>query len=182
MDDNRIIELFLERNESAIEELQKKYAPMCFSISRNILHDESDVEECVNDTYLALWNSIPPERPSSLSAYLSRVIRNLSLKRLEYNSAKKRSSYDLVSLSELDEILPDRVDELSDGELGRLINDFLRTEKADSRNVFLRKYWFFDSIESIAKRYSFSEAKVKSMLFATRKRLKNYLMTKEVYL
>ncbi len=181
MDDNLIIELFFKRNENALSEIEKKYAPLCFKISNNILGNTHDAEEIVNDTYLALWNAIPPERPKNLVAFVASIARNLSLKRHEHRSAQKRSSVELVSLSELDEIIPDPSwNDCNEQGLGETISDFLRTEKLDSRNVFLRKYWYFDSIESIAERYSFSEAKVKSMLFHTRKRLKHYLKTQEV--
>ncbi len=181
MDDNRIIELFFKRDENALSEIEKKYAPLCFKISNNILGNTHDAEEIVNDTYLALWNAIPPERPNNLVAFVARIARNLSLKRHEHRSAQKRSAVELVSLSELDEIIPDQsFDSCNEERLGELISDFLRTEKPDARNVFLRKYWYFDSIESIAERYSFSKAKVKSMLFHTRKRLKHYLKNREV--
>lgn len=178
MEDTKIIELFFSRSEEAITETASKYGKLCFSISGNILGNNEDSEECVNDTYLALWNCIPPQRPSNLMAFISKIVRNLSLKKLDYNLAKKRDSSITHSLSELEEILPDKAisNKFSDEEIGRILSNFLKNEKADSRNVFIRKYWYFDSVEDISKRYKFSESKVKSMLFHTRNRLKKYLI------
>lgn len=184
MDDAKIIDLFFARSEDAISETAVKYGKLCYSISGNILENSEDTEECVNDTYMALWNCIPPQRPSDLMAFISKIIRNLSLKKLEYNSAKKRDSNITHSLSELEEILPDKAisDKFDDEEIGRILSEFLKKEKADVRNVFIRKYWYFDSVSDIAKRYKFSESKVKSMLFHTRNRLKKYLIKEGVHL
>ena len=182
MEDAKIIELFFSRSEEAITETASKYGKLCFSISGNILGNNEDSEECVNDTYLALWNCIPPQKPSNLMAFISKIVRNLSLKKLYYNLAKKRDSSVTHSLSELEEILPDKAisNKFSDDEIGRILSNFLKNEKADSRNVFIRKYWYFDSVEDISKRYKFSESKVKSMLFHTRNRLKKYLIKEGV--
>ncbi len=183
MDDSRIIELYFQRDQNAIRETQSKYEKLCFHISKNIVGNEADAEECVNDTYLAVWNAIPPERPGSLKAFVAGIARKLSLKRWEYNSAQKRSA-PLVEFSELEGVLADEEipGTTQEAELGQLISDFLRTEKEEARNVFLRKYWYFDSITAIARRYSFSESKVKSMLFQTRTRLRAYLISKEVHI
>ncbi len=184
LEDNRIIELYFDRNEIAIAETKNKFGRLCFGISKNILGDESDAEECVNDTYLAVWNKIPPERPNSLMAFVAKIARNISLKRLERNSAQKRRAFEYVDISELEEVLAD--DESAAGvteeEIGRHINDFLSMEKEAVRNVFMRKYWFFDSVEEIADRYSFSESKVKSILFHTRNKLRRYLKEKGVHI
>ena len=184
MEDAEIIELFFARSEDAISETALKYGKLCHSIAGNILGNTEDCEECVNDTYLALWNCIPPQRPSVLSAFISKITRNLSLKKLEYNLAKKRDSSLTHSLSKLEEILSDKSvsDKFDDEEIGKIISEFLRIEKPDSRNVFIRRYWYFDSISDIAKRYKFSESKVKSMLFNTRNRLKKHLIKEGVYI
>ena len=143
-----------------------------------------DVDECVSDTYMALWNAIPPARPKSLSAFVCGIVRNLSLKRLEYLGRQKRNAAVLVSLEELEEILPDSAGEssLDSGALATLISSFLRTQKEEARNVFLRKYYYFDSIEEIALRYGISQSKVKSSLFHTRKKLKAYLIKEGIML
>ncbi len=177
MDDLHIIQLYFNRSENAISETEAKYGKLCLHIARNILADESDSEECVNDTYLSLWNSIPPLRPDNLKAFISRVTRNIALKRLRYNTALKRSKEMEISLTELEAVLPsdDLQPGLDEQQLGRLINDFLQTVALDCRNVFLRRYWYFDSVADIAARYAFSTSKVKSMLFQTRNKLREYL-------
>ncbi|MBQ9121666.1 MAG: RNA polymerase sigma factor [Clostridia bacterium] len=184
MEDKQIVELYFARDERAIRETEAKYGRLCFHIACNVLSDPSDAEECVSDTYLGAWNAIPPTRPNSLKAFLCKIARNLSLKRLESVERQKRSRDMTVSLTELEEVLPDAciAPEISDGEISVRISDFLRGEKADARNVFLRRYWFFDSIEEIAARYSFSQSKVKSMLYHTRKKLKEYLIKEGIEL
>lgn len=176
MDDMRIVALFFERNEQAIKETEIKYGRLCHTLALNILDSPEDAEECVNDTYMTLWNKIPPTSPENLKAYVCRVTRNLALKRLEYNAARKRSAASLIPLSELEETLAAKTVSDADGEdLGRAISGFLREQKDDPRNVFIRRYWFLDTVADIAKRYSFSESKVKSMLHRTRGKLKKYL-------
>ena len=139
MDDAKIVQLYWDRNEQAIPATADKYGNYCTSIAKNILGNREDAEECVNDTYLSLWNSIPPKRPNNFKAFICKVVRNLSLSRLEYNTAKKRSSNAVISISELEEILPDEsIAEISDGELEEAINSFLRNENEINRNVFLQ--------------------------------------------
>lgn len=177
MDDLLIIELYFARNELAIKETNLKYGKLCFSVANNILGNTQDSEECVNDTYLSVWNKIPPVRPSNFKVFICKITRNLSLKKLEFKMAMKRAAGIIVSFAELEETLPDdRMNlDMRDEDIGELISNFLRSEKEESRNVFIRRYWFFDSIRDIAIRYSFSESKVKNMLFRSRNRLKAYL-------
>lgn len=184
MEDAKIIELFLSRSEGAITETSAKYGRLCLSIAGNILGNTEDSEECVNDAYLALWNCIPPQRPTNLLAFICKITRNLSLKKLEYNLAKKRDANITLSLSELEDILPDYAvsPDFNDEEIGKVISDFLKKEKPEVRNVFIRKYWYFDSVADIAKRYKFSESKVKSMLFHTRNKLKKHLIKEGVHI
>ena len=180
MDDLEIIELYFARDERAIAETETKYGNLCYKIAMNILNSREESEECVNDTLGAIWGAIPPTRPDDLRAFVSKIARNLSLKRLEYLSRAKRSKYVLTSLDELETILPDErySSGITEEEIGRHISDFLRTQSEVKRNVFVRKYFFFDSTRDIATRFGFSEGKVKSMLFRTRNELKDYL-TKE---
>lgn len=180
MDDSRIIELYFARDEQAIQETEQKYGRLCHGIAYNILQNAEDTEECVNDTFAAVWNAIPPAKPDNFIAFVCKIARNVSLKRLEFLRREKRSANITLSFEELDCILPDADASvnLDDEELGRLINKFLLAQKEDTRNVFLRRYFFFDSIEDVAKRYGFSNTKVKNMLFSTRKKLKDFL-TKE---
>ncbi len=184
MDDQKIINLYLERNEEALKETEKKYSRLCHRICTNILHNEADAEECVNDTYLGLWNSIPPHRPSRLTAFVATLARRQALKRLEYNTAAKRDAGIQVDFSELEGVLSDAdtADGVTEERLGELISSFLQTQKPAVRDVFMRKYWFFDSVEDIARKYSFSESRVKSMLFHTRNKLRHYLISKGVHI
>jgi len=182
MDDLRIIELYFERDEQAIKETDTKYGKLCHSIAYNILNNHEDSEECVNDTYVGIWNAIPPTRPNNFMSFICKIARNLSLKRLEFMKREKRSADILLSLEELDEVLPDDryAPNVSDEDVGKLISKFLRTQKEDVRNVFIRKYFFFDSIGDIAERYGFTESKVKNMLFYTRNKLKDHLIKEGV--
>ena len=182
MEDQQIIDLYFDRNEQAITETNVKYGKLCHSIAYNILSNREDSEECVNDTYIGVWNAIPPTRPDNFMAFVCRIARNLSLKRLEYLKREKRSADVILSLDELSAVLPDEryAPDVSDEDVGRLISQFLRTQKEDVRNVFIRKYYFFDSVKEIAERYSFTESKVKNMLFYTRNKLKDYLIKEGV--
>ena len=181
MDDLHIIELYFARDERAIRETDEKYGKLCHGIAYNILKNREDSEECVSDTYMGVWNAVPPTRPRSLMAFVCRIARNLALKRAEASARQKRSQATLVSLEELAEILPDEsiADGLTDEALGKLISNFLRRQKTDIRAVFIRKYYFFDSIEDIARRFGFTESKVKNMLYHTRSKLREYLIKED---
>ncbi len=178
MNDRDIIELYFDRNENAIRETDAKYGRLCRSVSYNILRNHEDTEECINDTYMGAWNAIPPTRPQNLMAFISRIARNLSLKRLEYMKREKRSADVTLSLDELASVLPDEryAPDVRDEAVGELISIFLYGQKEDIRNVFIRRYYFFDSVKDIAERYSFTESKVKNMLLRTRSKLKDYLI------
>ena len=178
MDDSKIMELYFSRDEKAIKETDRKYGKLCHHIAYNILQNNEDSEECVNDTYIGVWNAIPPERPNHFMAFVCKIARNLALKRLEAETRQKRSLATVISISELEEILPDEniAADISNEEIGKAISAFLRKEKADNRKVFIRKYYFFDSISEIAERYGFTESKVKNMLYHTRNKLKEYLI------
>ena len=184
MDDLKIIELYFARNEQAIRETDAKYGNLCHSIAHNILNNREDAEECVNDAYAGAWNTIPPTRPRNFSAFLCKITRNLSLKRLEYLKREKRSAEMVVSLDELAAVLPDErfSPEVSDETVGALISRFLRGQKEEARNVFIRKYYFLDSVADIAERYGFTESKVKNILFTTRNKLREYLIREGVEL
>jgi len=177
MEDLQIIDLYFARDEQAIRETDHKYGKLCFLVANRLLCSNEDSKECVNDTYLAVWNKIPPTRPTNFTAFICKIARNLSLKKLEFANAAKRSADAILSLSELEATLPDNciAPDITDEELGKRISTFLWSEKELARNVFLRKYWFFDSVSEIAVRYSLSESHVKSMLFRTRNRLREFL-------
>ena len=178
MEDRSIIELFFKRSEQAIEEIRLKYEKLCASIIRRIVPDSRDVEECVSDTWLRIWNSIPPEKPESLKSYVARVSRNLALDRYDYNTAEKRSTALTEAFEELEPCLPEveRVEEAT--EFRVFINSFLRSLAEETRVIFVLRYWYGYSLAEIAGELSVSEAKIKSSLFRTRNRLLD-AMTKE---
>ena len=182
MKDEAIVRLYWDRNEQAIRESASKYGEYCGSIARNILFNWTDTEECVNDTYVGVWNAIPPTRPSNFMSFVCKIARNLSLKRLEFMKREKRSADVMLSLDELESVLPDDryAPDVSDEDVGKLVSHFLRTQKEDVRNVFIRKYFYFDSIGEIAERFGFTKSKVKNMLFYTRNKLRDYLIKEGV--
>lgn len=178
MDDNKIIELYWERKEEAIKETSLKYGRLCTHIAKNILACYEDSEECVNDTYLAVWNAIPNERPNRFSAFISKITRNLALKKYEYISAAKRNPAAITSLEELGDCVSgtDSVEsEVESRRIESTIDKFLWLQGEEKRNVFIRRYWYFDSIESICNSTGFTASKVKSMLYEMRKKLRIYL-------
>lgn len=178
MDDKVIINLFLKRKESAIKQTDKKYGNYLHKVAFNILGLREDAEECVNDTYMAAWNQIPPQIPKKLLAYLGRITRNISLDRFKFLTAKKRNSNMAVLFSELEDCIPSNnyvEGDVEYSELIKVINMFLEECNQEMRNIFVRRYWYCEAISDIALRYKVSESKVKSMLFRSRKRLKIYL-------
>ena len=178
MEDKQIIDLFWSRSERAIAETREKYEHLCMRISMNILHNMQDAEECTNDTYLRLWNVIPQERPAYFSAFLCKITRNLSLGRLKYYMAKKRKMDVLPVYEELEEALGDSCDlteRITQQELVETINAFLSKLTLEKRNIFIRRYFFFDTIPDIAAMYRMTESKVKSILSRDGKKLRLYL-------
>lgn len=186
MKDNEIIELYFKRDENAIVETQIKYGKYCKSIANNILSDISDAEECENDTYNAMWNSIPPQKPENLSAYIGKITRNISLKALRSKNAEKRKGNEaMLSLEELEECISlstSIIDELDTEEVSKLISDFLRSLPKTERQIFVCRYWYCDPISSICDRFGFRESRVKMILMRTRKKLAAHLTEKGVYL
>ncbi len=177
MEDLAIIRLYWDRDERAVAETDLKYHPYCYTIARNILTNHEDSEECINDTWFRAWNAIPPQRPQILSAFLGKITRNLSLDRYRKRTAEKRGGeLNLIDL-ELDDCTSGReIDEdLNVEETARIISRFLKESDLASRVLFLRRYWYADSIGVIAKRYSMSESAVKSNLHRTRVKLKERL-------
>lgn len=184
MEDKKIIELYFSRDEQAIELTKEKYGKLLNAVSLNILDSTPDAEECVSDTYLQLWNSIPPKSPSNLSAYACKIVRNLSLNKLGSNLAIKRGSGQAnVIIDELSEAIPSNQSVDQQIELMVLteaINSFLHTLSKESRIIFVKRYWFFKSDDEIAAELSITQSKVRTSLSRTRKKLKSYLI-KEGY-
>ena len=183
MDDDKIIELFFERSEQAIKDLDGKYGKVFYSISFKILNNRQDAEECVNDSYLGTWNAIPPAKPKPLLAFVCKIVRNISLKRYEQNTAAKRNSYYDVAMEELEECIASSMtieDEIAEQELTVLIESFLDTLSEENRVIFLRRYWFFDTYFDIAKQVGLTEKNVSVRLTRLRKELREYLIEREV--
>lgn len=185
MTDEEIIELFFERSEQALQELDHKYGKLCYRLSNNILNNRQDVEECVNDAYLGIWNAIPPARPMPLAAYLCKILRNISLKRYHQRTAGKRnSSYD-IAIQELEGCLSSSHTveaEWEAKELTHILEDFLDTLPRENRVIFLRRYWFSDTYANIAQHMGLTEKNVSVRLTRIRKQLKRYLTEREVLL
>ena len=183
--DEEIIELFFTRSEDAIKELKVKYGKICLQTSYNILDNYFDAEECVNDSYLGVWNAIPPTRPDPLLTYVLKIVRNVSLTRYQKNHAQKRnSSYD-VAVEELEDFLvsDDSVESRMElKELTGAIESFLDSLNELNRVIFVRRYWFYDSYMQIAKKVGLSEKNVSVRLTRLRKQLKDYLEERGNYL
>lgn len=184
MEDSKIVELYLQRDENAIKETKIKYEKYCSYIANNILNSTLDTEECVNDTYLATWNSIPPNEPKSLRAYVGKIVRNIALNRYNANKAKKRNDSIAVVLDELNEVIGDSesdgrnlTDELT---LKYALNAFVGSLKQETREIFVRRYWYLSSIKEIASDYGLSESKVKVTLLRTRELLREFLRKEEI--
>ncbi len=179
MEDSEIIELYWRRNEAAIQETRRKYGRYLAKIAHNILSSREDGEEVVNDTCLKTWNSIPPNRPDSLSAYLGKIARRLSIDALRTRTREKRGAEEYaLSLSELEECVPAGVgpeEELELSLLAQAINDYLRTLAPQARSAFIGRYFYLDPLKEVAAHLGMSESKAKSMLYRVRQGLKTYL-------
>lgn len=179
MNDQDIIALYWQREEQAIRATGEKYGAYCHRISYNILCSHPDAEECVNDTWMKAWNTMPPQRPDRLAAFLGRIVRNLSLNRYKQNHAQKRGGGQMeLALSELEECIPDAmgIEQILEGRLlNRLLDQFLASQPEQKRNIFIRRYWYLSSIREIAGNYGISQSKVTSMLHRMRLELKGIL-------
>ncbi len=179
LDDYRIVELYLERNDSAINETAEKYGNRLRSLSYTITNDTQTAEECENDTYLHAWNLIPPHEPISyLYAFLARITRNISLSVCRERCRLKRSAHICELSNELEECIPDSYDmeqKIDDIAFAEVINSFLAELDREKRNIFVRRYWYLDSIADISKRFGVSESNVKTTLYRCRNQLRNFL-------
>ena len=183
MEDKQIIELYFQRNESAITETACKYGAYCQKIAMNILSIREDAEECVNDTYHSVWNQIPPTTPDSFQSFLGRITRNLSISRFRSLRAKKRYAGMELMLSELEECIPtsDTVERTIEGkELTGYINEWLTALPEQEAILFLRRYWYSDSVKDLAKKTNTSAAQMAQTMLRLRKSLKAYLKKKGV--
>lgn len=179
MEDNQILGLLLVRDEQGLKELETKYGTRLKHLAMGILPEE-DALECVNDTYLAVWNSIPPKQPEFLFAYVAKICRNLALNRVEWDSAAKRNA-EVVELSEeLSQCIPDNSANMEDRELARLIGTFLKELSETKRSLFIRRYWYGESIKELAEAFGYRETKIKSILFRLRNQLWKELKKEEL--
>ena len=179
MDDNRIVELYLLRDETAIKQTSEKYGNRLRSLAYGIVNDRETAEECENDTYMEAWNAIPPHEPRSyLYAFLARITRHISLNICRDRSRLKRSAFICELSAEMEQCIPapdDTQCRIDDMAISEAINGFLGALDEDKRNIFIRRYWYLDSIADISKRFALSESKVKTTLFRCRNRLREHL-------
>ena len=185
MEDKQIVDLYWQRSERAVTETQQKYGSYCYAIANRILGDPEDARETVNDTYLGAWNSIPPHKPLVLSSYLGKLTRRYALKRRERQSAQKRGSGEAaLALEELSGCIPagdSPQHHVEQRELTASLDRFLGTLPVVQRQVFVCRYWYLEPVADIAKRFGFSQSKVKSMLHRLRKQLKQHLEREGLY-
>lgn len=184
MEDKEIINLYWNRQEKAISETDKKYGKYCNTISFNILQNKEESKECVNDTYLKTWNSIPPQRPNILKVYIGRIARNLAINQYARKKAKKRDYTLEIALEELNECISsnNNVEKESDyNELVKALNNFLSELSQDKRKIFLERYWYLYSIKEISYNNRISESNTKTLLLRIRSQLKDYLKEGGLY-
>lgn len=177
MEDSKIIELLLSRNEDGIKQIDDTYGRRLFTLADNIVRNDQDAEESVSDTYMKAWDTIPPKKPMHRFAYLAKICRNFALKKLDWKAAAKRNAEVISLTQEMEICIPDekRDREIESRELGRILDAFLRTLSDENQMVFLRRYWFVDTIAEIAVRYGISESAVQMRLIRTKNKLAEYL-------
>lgn len=181
MEDTKIIELYWARNEKAIAETDLKYGKLCKQLARNILFDIEDAEEVLNEVYLGIWNAIPPSRPKYLKTFICKITKNVAMAKVRYYNADKRKAEGMIPLQEIEEIVSGKnniEEEYEKKEISGFISEYLWKIESEKRNIFLSRYWYYNSISEIAKIYGISESKVKTTLFRTRRKLKEYLKEK----
>lgn len=184
MEDKAIIELYFARNEKVISETDIKYGKYCSTIANNILNNREDTDECVNDTYMQTWNSLPPQRPSILKAFLGKITRNLALNLYKKQHTKKRYDGIEASIDELEECIANdfNLEEIIEiNELTSIINDYLATLKDIKRKILVERYWYISSVKEIAEKHNLSESNVKMTLARSREELKVFLEKRGVF-
>ena len=177
MEDSAIIALYFDRNEDAIRETDKKYGAFCRKVAFNILSVNEDTEECVSDTYMKVWNLIPPERPIKFMAWLGKIVRNTALGMYTKLHAKKRFNGMELMLDELSDCIPSDVSlekELEDKEITEAINTWLKSISTEERYLFIRRYWYGDAVNELAKQQKVSPHTITQRLYRIREKLKVY--------
>lgn len=188
MEDSVIIDMLFERNERALEQISIKYSRLYLSIIRETLRDENDISECANDCLLAVWNSIPPNRPSNLPSYICKIARRLGINRYRYNTRQKRGDGYTALLSELEDCIPDKSgaafgeNDISPEKFSRLLKDFIASLDAQTRVLFVRRYVYFESVASLSQRFEMKENLVAVKLHRAKQRLKKILEKEGIYI
>ena len=184
IDDEKIIEMFFDRSEQGIRELDMKYGKICHNLSFNIVNNRQDAEECVNDAYLGAWNAIPPAHPNPLLSYIVKIVRNVSLKNYWTKKAAKRNGHYTIALEEIEGCIADQKtveDAIEVREFARVLEKFLDTLPLENRVIFMRRYWFADSYKDIAEFMGLSEKNISVRLTRIREKMKQYLIEREVF-
>ena len=183
MEDGKILELFYARSEQAIRETEAKYGDYCYSVAIHILENPQDAQECVSDTYLRAWDTIPPTRPVHFFAYLAKLCRHFAFGRLDWNNAAKRKAEVIALTREMEECIPAAWQGTGpgDGQVSELVGSFLREQTQENRMIFVRRYWYGDSAGEIARRYGITESAVLMRLSRTRSKLASYLKQEGIY-
>ena len=180
----KLTKLFFDRDERAIRETQKEYGEYCLSVAYNVVGNRLDAEECVNDAYLRVWNSIPPARPNNFKAFIAKITRNLAVDKIKHKTAQKRSAA-RVAFEELEATLSSEELFISDGvgieELQKAINSFLYTQTPRNRAIFILRYFYCESVSSVARKMGTSESNTSKILTKTREELKEYLQKEGYY-
>lgn len=177
MDDNQIIKLFFTRDEDALRQTERKYGPRLTGLAANIVRNSEDAQECVNDTYLKAWDTIPPTKPERFFAYLAKICRNFAFGRLDWNQAAKRNAQVVALTREMEACIPGAWQDADpdSGEISSLVSSFLRQQTRENRMIFVRRYWYGDSVDELARRYGLSPGAVGMRLSRTRSKLASYL-------
>lgn len=182
LQEQQMIEKLFARSEDVFTDMEATYGKLCSRIICQILNqDKEDTRECMNDVYLGVWNTIPPQRPQSLQAYICKIARNVALKRLEYHTSQKRHGMTVSMQEELDTCLPPAKNEYDELELAEIMNQFLVTLDRESRILFVRRYWYADSVEELAVNFGYSKNHISVKLGRIRKKLKKYLEKEDIY-
>ena len=182
MEDEKIVSLYWERDESAIRLTEEKYGKYCYAIAYNILHSHGDSEECVNDTWCGAWNAMPPQRPTVLRGFIARITRNIAIDRYRYDSAQKRGAEVECAIDEYWECIPNTDAPIDDEyALKQAINGFLASLDVRTRVIFMRRYWYSMSVADIAEGMRLSESYVSVILHRTRTKFKNYLTNEGIF-
>ena len=177
MNDNQIIELFFTRNEDAIQQTAYKYGTRLTGLAANIVRNNEDAQECVNDTYLKAWDTIPPTKPDHFFAYLAKICRFFAFGRLDWNNAAKRNAEVVALTQEMEACIPSSWQDatVESCEISHLVNSFLHRQTQENRMIFVRRYWYGDSVGEIAQRFGVSQSAVMMRLSRTRSKLASYL-------